>query len=514
MGTIKRQSIFSTIYVYIGIFIGYINVTLLYPTILGSEGFGFTRFLISTGAILGVFAQMGLSGITIRFFPFFQDKDKQHNGFLGLAMLVPLIGVVLVGLFIVLFKGWVIERFQNPESLDLITRYYLLLIPAFVFTAYYTILEAYSTSLLKAAVPMFFREVFSRIYSFSLLVLYYLEWVSFEQFMYLFVLEGGCRVIGVMMYLKWLNQLSFKIDWGIFRKPLFKEMMEYGLYTLLARGSVFIISGLDVIMISAFLGFEYTGIYFAFLAATRLITVPASSITNIAAPVVAKAWKENNTDLIDKLYKQTAITQLVAGLLLFVGLWANLDNFIFILEHSGENFAIGKYVAVFVGIGSIFNVMTGINGAIIINSDKYRWDLVFVVILVVLTYYTNYLLIPIYGIVGAALATMITVVLYNGIKLIFVWKQFDMQPFTVKTLQALAIGGLILLLNFQLPYAGDFLVNWTNNSVLWMLGDLVYRSAIITILYGTAVLYFNVSEDITVMVGNIYRKTLALVWRK
>ena len=93
MGTIKRQSIFSTIYVYIGIFIGYINVTLLYPTILGSEGFGFTRFLISTGAILGVFAQMGLSGITIRFFPFFQDKDNQHNGFLSFALLVPLIGV-------------------------------------------------------------------------------------------------------------------------------------------------------------------------------------------------------------------------------------------------------------------------------------------------------------------------------------------------------------------------------------------------------------------------------------
>ena len=419
-----------------------------------------------------------------------------------------------MGLFILLFKEWVIERFQNPESLDLITRYYLLLIPAFVFTAYYAILEAYSTSLLKAAVPMFFREVFSRLYSFSLLVLYYFGYVSFEQFMFLFVLEGGWRVIGIMIYLKWLNQLSFKMDWSIFRKPIFKEMLEYGFYTLSARGSALIISGLDVVMISAILGFEYTGIYFAFLAATRLITVPASSITNIASPVVAKAWKENNTNLIAKLYKQTAITQLVAGLLLFIGLWANLDNFIFILNYSGENYGIGKYVAVFVGLGSIFNVMTGINGVIIINSKKYRWDLVFVVILVGLTYLTNYLLIPIYGIVGAALATMFTVILYNSIRLVFVWKQFDMQPFTFKTVQALVIGGLILLLNFQLPYAGDFMVNWTDNALLWMLGDLFYRSAIITILYGSAVLYFNVSEDITTMVSNIYRKAKALIFAK
>ncbi|MEZ4884846.1 MAG: oligosaccharide flippase family protein [Chitinophagales bacterium] len=514
MGTIKKQSIFSAIYVYIGIFIGYINVTLLYPTILGSEGFGFTRFLISTGAILGVFAQLGLSGIVIRFFPFFEDKEGKHNGFLGLSFLVPLVGVALVSLFIVIFKDWVIERFHQPESLDLITRYYLLLIPAFVFTVYYGIIEAYSTSLLKAAVPFFFREVFSRVYSFGLLVVYFLEWVSFEQFMLLFVLEGGFRTIGMMVYLKWLGQLSFKIDWNVFRKPIFKEMMEYGFYTMLSRGSVFIISGLDVIMISTFLGFQYTGIYFAFLAATRLITVPASSITNIAAPLVAKAWKEDDMTLIQNLYEKTAITQLVAGLLLFIGLWANLDNFIFLLERSGESFAVGKYVAVFIGIGNLFNVMTGINGAIIINSKLYRWDMVFVVLLVVLTYFTNYFLIPIYGVVGAALATMITVVLYNGIKLIFVWKNFDMQPFTKKTWITLLIGGLILLLNFQLPYAGDFLVNWTNNSLLWMLGDLVYRSAIITVLYGSAVLYFNVSEDMTVMVGNIYRKTVGRILRR
>ena len=511
MGTIKKQSIFSAIYVYIGIFIGYVNVTLLYPAILGSEGFGFTRFLISTGAILGVFAQLGLSGVTIRFFPFFQDKEKKHNGFLGFALLVPLVGVVLVSLFIVFFKEWVIERFQNPESLDLITRYYLLLIPAFVFTVYYGVIEAYSTSLLRAAVPFFFREVFSRLYSFSLLIAYYFEWVSFEQFMYLFVLEGGLRIVGMMVYLKWLGQLSFKMDWSVFRKPIFKEMAEYGFYTMLSRGSAFIISGLDVIMISAFLGFEYTGIYFAFLAATRLITVPASSIINIAAPMVAKAWKENDTTLIEHLYKKTAITQLVAGLLLFIGLWANLDNFIFILERSGESFAIGKYVAVFIGFGNLFSVMTGINGTIIVNSEKYRWDLVFVVFLVILTYSMNYFLIPIYGVVGAALATMITVVLYNSIKLIFVWKQFDMQPFTSKTLQALVIGALVLLLNFQLPFAGDFLANWTNNSIFWMLGDLIYRSAIITILYSAAVLYFNVSEDITVMAGNIYRKLIALI---
>lgn len=508
MGTIKKQSIFSAIYVYIGIFIGYINVTLLYPTILGSEGFGFTRFLISTGAILGVFAQVGLSGITIRFFPFFQDKENQHNGFLGLALLVPLIGVFLVTAFILLFKGWVIERFQNPESLDLITQYYLLLIPAFVFTVYYGVMEAYSTSLLKAAVPFFFREVFSRVYSFSLLIVYYLEWVSFEQFMYLFVLEGGFRTVGVMVYLKWLGHLSFKMDWSVFRKPIFKEMLEYGFYTMLSRGSVFILSGLDIIMISAFLGFEYTGIYFAFLAATRLIVVPASSIGNIAAPMVAKAWKENDTTLIAHLYEKTAITQLVAGLLLFIGLWANLDNFVFILERSGENFAIGKYVGVFIGLGNLFNVMTGINGSIIVNSKLYRWDLVFVVFLVILTYCTNYLLIPIYGVVGAALATMITVVLYNSIKLFFVWKNFDMQPFSSKTAKALAIGGIVLLINFQLPYAGDFLVSWTDNTVFWMLGDLFYRSAIITLLYGSAVLYFNVSEDITVMMQNIYRKTM------
>lgn len=508
MGTIKRQSIFSTVFLYMGIVIGYVNVTLLYPTILGSEGFGFTRFLISTGAILGVFGQMGLSGVMLRFFPFFQDKERNHNGFLGLALLLSLIGVVLVTLFILIFKSWVIEQFSDPTSVGLITRYYLLLIPAFVFTVYYAILQAYSTSLLKAAIPFFFREVFSRLFSFALLIVYYLEWVTFEQFMYIFVLEGGFRTIGMLVYLKWLKQLSFKIDWSIFQKPIFKEMVEYGLYILLASGSSLIISGIDIVMISAFMGFGFTGIYFAFLAATRMITVPASSINTVSSPIVAKAWKENNTELILQLYRKTAITQLVAGLLLFIGVWANLDNFCFILGHSGEDYFIGREVAIFIGLGSIFNVMTGINGAIIVHSKYYRWNLFFVLFLVGLTYLTNYLLIPVHGIIGAGLATMITVILYNALKLVFVWVKFKMHPFTKNSWITLVLGFAILLLSFQLPYAGDFLSDWTNNYWIWLLADIAYRSAIITVLYIGGILYFGVSKDITGMIRNVFLRIL------
>lgn len=59
---------------------------------------------------------------------------------------------------------------------------------------------------------------------------------------------------------------------------------------------------------------------------------------------------------------------------------------------------------------------------ILITSKRYRYDFTFSILLVGLTVATNAALIPSLGMNGAAIATMITVVVYNLIRMAFVWK--------------------------------------------------------------------------------------------
>jgi len=69
-------------------------------------------------------------------------------------------------------------------------------------------------------------------------------------------------------------------------------------------------------------------------------------------------------------------------------------------------------VFLYIALGRLFDMSTGLNGTITITSNKYRYDLIFTLFLIVLTLFTNYFFIKVagMGMDGAAFATMITMI--------------------------------------------------------------------------------------------------------
>ena len=63
-------------------------------------------------------------------------------------------------------------------------------------------------------------------------------------------------------------------------------------------------------------------------------------------------------------------------------------------------------VLIFIGINRLYEMVTGLSVFILITSANYRWDLLFTFGSIVVCVWTNYLLIPDYGIDGAAVATL------------------------------------------------------------------------------------------------------------
>lgn len=498
MGNIRRQTLFTSVFIYMGLVLGYINVTILYPVVLGPEKFGYTRWLLSVSAIFAFFGQLGVSNLTTRFFPYFKDKDQQHNGFLGFISFAPFFSTMAICLLVILLKDVVIMYFCKEEDVAIVQQYYFLLPPAIIITVYTSIFSSYGMALLKTAVPSFLKEVFSRFYSLFILLLLFVGWVDFTAFLWLLIAGMGLKVLGLVAYFKWLGQLFLRFDWGIFKRPIFKEMKNYGLYAIFARGSGIIIHNIDIIMISSFLGMGGAGVYAVFLYVSRAITVPANSLTPITATLVSDAWKRNDLSLIYTLYKKTSINQLAIGALLLIGVWSNIDNLLVLL---GDDYAAGKYVVLIIGLAQLFNMGTGNNGIIILQSKYYRVDLIFVAILLILTVATNYLLIPVYGITGAAMATALTIFINNVLTLFFVWWKMDMQPFDKQSVKVLVISAVALGVNYLIPVMPHFIL------------DILVRSALITLVYGGLTLYWNISEDIDRLVSNVVQKAKQILSR-
>ena len=103
----------------------------------------------------------------------------------------------------------------------------------------------------------------------------------------------------------------------------------------------------------------------------------------------------------------------------------------------------------------------------------------------------NMLLIPLYGINGAAWATLISIVVYNAIKLLFVIKKMDLYPFTMNTVKSM----VVIVLVFVTFYFWDFDFHPIVNIGL--------KSILIAVVYGYINYRFVISPEINQVLDKV-----------
>lgn len=489
MGIVVRQSMMNTAISYVGVVLGAINLVWLFPMMLGDAQFGLTRLLLSGSMIASQIAHLGMGNVTYRFFPQFRDPQKGHHGFLRILHVVPIIGFMIVlGLFF-LFRDVLSGFFA--ENAPLFVQYELYLIPLSFFVLYFNVIEAWLVSVYRTIASSLIREVGLRAFQLLTVVLYYLGWVDFDAFIILFVGSQALSTLILYLWGAYTKELSWKTPYSDPSPGIRKEMSNYAGYAILGGISAIAVTNLDILMVGGFLGESSAGFYaIAFFIGT-IITIPERSISKISYPIIADAFKKGDMDKIHSLYKKTSLNQLIIGSLIFVGIWSNTHNMIQILPDGFEQ---AKYVVILIGAAKLMDMSTGANGIILLNSPWYRYDLITNVALVALTILTNTLLIPVFGLTGAALATFITIAVYNSIKFGIIWWKMRIQPFQKSTILVVLIAILCLVLAQFIPIL----------EVLWI--DIVVRSLFIAILFGVLILSFRVSEDVDLISSQMVSK--------
>jgi O-antigen/teichoic acid export membrane protein len=482
MGSIKRQGIGSGVFMYIGLIVGFVNNSLLFPRMVGEEVLGFTQWLIELSGLFVLLASFGSNATVIRFFPYFKNSAQQHGGYFGFLFIVRTIGIIVTAALIYLGKGWILHLYQGEQNQHYIEQYYSLLVVALALTCYLELFENYLAALMRPRVPTFFRDVFARLTALALILMYYFQWINLEEFIILFAWRFALSLLGLVVFAYYIKELHFKAGWGIFRMPVFKQLADYSFYSIFATIGSRISTKIDILMIPALLDFSYGGIYVVYSFFAAVILIPHQGIAKIASPILAEAWSREDYAEIQALYSRTALNNLAAGVLVFVGIVINLDNIVAIL---GPQFETGKYVAVFLGLGQLAHAANGYNGLLINYSPYYRYDLAFRILTAVLTIITNYVFIKAFGIVGAAIATALTIFLINAMIQGFLYRHYRMHPFSKNMWGVLAAGVLCLLVDQFIPLITYHFV-----------ADLLLRSSVTTLLFSALVIGLRIAPDI------------------
>lgn len=499
MGIIKSQSIYSTIYSYIGVVLGFVTSALLMPKIMSTEQIGFVKLIVAVTGIFASIFSFGVGQLLFRSFPMYENDILKRRRLLFLALKIALIGSFLA---LPVFYLTSVELFNYDEitlGVDKNTQLLALIFLTIVARLFYTSLFGYIRMMNNVVIDAFIQNIYHKGGILLVLILFYFNVISFQSFIvYYLILYLLFPLIISLYYASKRNSLKFKafIPKSLSRKSKFSKEENKEFFQLILFGMLTTIGGslflyLDTLMVNYYLGESEVGIYGTMFLFGVIVIIPARSLKSISVSVLSRAFKEKNEKTILEIYQKSSITLLIIGGYIFMGVWCNMYS---VFGYLPEAFQLGYYVVLCIGLGQLFDMATGVNNELIAASPKYKLNTWFILISIIVGILVNIALIPSLGINGAGLATLLTIVFVNLLRLIAVYRIYKIQPFTFQTVKVvLLIIGVTLVVQY-LPNVENFVLN------------LVYKGMLISLIYLPLVYFMNISEDFNQLIKGVISK--------
>lgn len=494
MGLVQKDAFRTTVISYAGILIGYLNKGVLFLMILSTAQIGLINLIISIGTLFAQLANFGTVYATWKFFPFMRNETKKHHGFLTFLLLIVGSGILVYSALYVVFR----EKIENGyiEKSPMFLDYYYWVLPIGISYVIFMVLEIYLRSLYKNIIAVFAYEVVFRLATTFILALKWLDFISFDQFVALHSLLYVIPTMILVFYLKRINEFNVKFSSIQIPKRLKRIIFYFSSFSYLNTLAAVWVNSLDVLMIAQIVGLDGTGIFTTVIFLTSVLQVPYKSITRVSAPLVSDYWKHREFSKMKELYTKVSSVCLVIGLAMFMLCWVNID---FLFSFLKPEFKEGIWVFFFIMMGKLVDMYFGLNGAIFSTSKKYRYDVIFTLFLIVAVYLLNYWLIPIWGIVGAAISTSIALLVYNIGRLLFVWFAYKLHPFHWKQFVIIGLGIMTLL-------AGHFTQGLINNK--WI--QFLFESTLVCVLFFVPIYMFSLEQETI----NYIKKAFAFIRSK
>ena len=220
-----------------------------------------------------------------------------------------------------------------------------------------------------------------------------------------------------------------------------KVLLRYCSYIFLTGFSASIILDLDKSMIKQYLAPEYVSFYMVAIFIAAVIDTPSRAMIQIVSPMVAECLNSNNKRRLEELLKKSSLNLLLISGLIFVVINVNLRDIYKLIEilNTERGYVAGLPIILFISITKLFSASLGCLNNIITNSKHYRFLLIFSIASASTAIVLNIQFITTYGFIGAAIATLIVITVFNILKILLVFYKFKIHPFGVKSVWILVL---------------------------------------------------------------------------
>ena len=493
MSQIRKRSLKAAIWIYLGFLIGALNTYFLtHKNWFNPNEYGLTQSLVQIGLLVFAFSSFGATSYLLKFFPYYQDNtEKNKNDMLSLAFTVALAGFALTTISVYLFQPIIIQKFSTNSRL--LVEYFYWVLPFGFFILLFNILEAYAYGFHKGVLTSLLKETILRFYTLIVVLLKIFNVINFYTFIILFCLQYAVItfILAVHLFREGKLWLSFSISRVSikYRKKITAMMLLTWLVIIVSMLRV----SIDALVLASKINLEAVGIFGFAAYMVALLQAPFRSMLAVTIPILSRAWKQKDHREISRIYKRSSINLLTFSLFVFFCIWLNFSQAI---EFFGINqkYLDARWVFFLLGIVTIIEMGTGVNGQIIGTSTYWRFELWTSLLLTALIIPLSYYLTVKYGLIGPAIANLVSFSMYNFVRYWFLWKKFALQPFSYKTAEVI----LIAITAYGLVF-------FTMQSMQGFAG-LMSRTFVFSTLFIATVYYRNISPDLKPITYSILKK--------
>lgn len=496
MGIVFRQSAKNTIVAALGAILGALIIWLStkYTT---KQQLGFTRNLTNYAVTFSQILLMGVnSTLTVYIHKYHNDSNKRKS-LITLSLLIPAMMTAIFSITYFILKPWILRHFQMDDA-PFMSRYFMWL-PLFTFLFIYNvILEQFLGSQLKVAISAFMREVVLRAANIVVILLYGFGYIDFDSFVAATVLIYFIPVFIFLVLSFRVENFGFLLRLKYFSIDEYKEMAHFSWYHFLLSISILMIAYMDVLALPLYdhRGFSSVAVYAVAVFLISFMQLPAKALTPASFTVLTKAFTDNDMIKARDIFVRSSINILIPSFGMAALLCCNLSNAVTIIK-NGYNEIIPVFLILF--IGKLFDIATGMNDQALSIAKYYKFNFYLSLLLMAFLFFMLRFLIPHYGIYGAAWSTTVTVIIFNFIKFMFMWKKLDMQPFSKRTLLVIAAALPAFAAGYFFPHFFD----QAHHIYVRTFFDAALRSTAVIIVYLLMLVWLKPSPDLEEYIASV-----------
>lgn len=385
---------------------------------LSVNDFGLFYAVLSFVGLLSIFKDMGFSTAMTKFIAEYNarnDKKSIKSTIISVILIQVLISVVISLIVIALSDRLAVNYFKSQESVILLKIILLSYIVSSFVTLQYVFQGLGKIGYYSVMEPL--RNIAALVAVFLLIHL----GVTGVAYSYLI---SGIVLTFIISFLLIKIFPFFSVKAG-FDEEITKKILIFSVPVFMTSVGSSLLGYTDTALITYFLSLDQVALYQVALPTSQLFWVLISSISIVILPVVAELWAKNDKQTLSKILSiviKFTFMMAIPFLLVFV-LFAD----ILIRMFFGTEYMNAVPVLQILTINSVFYALFSISAAAMLAIGRPENNVKIISFIAVLNLALNIILIPVLGIVGAALATTTGYVAAALATIIYLRKYFDIS---------------------------------------------------------------------------------------